>query len=260
MYYSAAWTDSGFPLGCSHEHETIVEADSCIACAGGYVVATENGALRALTMDEEAEFQRVHFAPRTDNPAVETTPAAPAEAAVSDSRYAIMTRIRVGDRWTWATWMCFQTYAQAAAHAREGNKVVRFGSPEWVALRQQTEAASPIVINVPRESIPARGEGETLVEFVLRFLSAYGFAQHAEPIPTAKHGVINTEMIDLVLSRLSESEERELERMYAEDKHALLESLGNQFRTVLFTPKAGATDSGTGGQSSGRAKDTVSPL
>lgn len=48
-----------------------------------------------------------------------------------------------------------------------------------------------------------------------------------------KHGVINTDMIDLVLSRLGESETSELERMYAEDKHALLEALENRFRTVL---------------------------
>jgi hypothetical protein len=44
MHYSAAWTDSGFLLGCAHEHETIAEADSCIPCAGGYVVAVERGA------------------------------------------------------------------------------------------------------------------------------------------------------------------------------------------------------------------------
>ena len=109
IYYSAAWTDSGFLLGCSHEHETIVEADSCIPCAGGYVVGVENGVMRSLTAKEEGEFQRVHYAPRTDNPAVATTAAAPEEAAVSDPGYAVMIRIRVGDRWTWATWMCFQT-------------------------------------------------------------------------------------------------------------------------------------------------------
>jgi hypothetical protein len=77
VFYSAAWTDSGFLLGCSHEHETIVEADSCIPCAGGYVVGVENGVMRSLTAEEEAEFQRVHYAPRTDNPAVATTLAAP---------------------------------------------------------------------------------------------------------------------------------------------------------------------------------------
>ena len=134
MYYSAAWTDSGFLLGCSHEHETIVEADSCIPCAGGYVVAVENGVMRSLTAEEESEFQGAHYERRTDNPAVETTPIAPAEAAASNSGYAVMTRIKVRDRWTWTTWMRFGTYAEAAAHARDGNKVVRFRSPEWAAF------------------------------------------------------------------------------------------------------------------------------
>jgi hypothetical protein len=129
--------------------------------------------------------------------------------------------------------MCFQTYAEAAAHVREGNKVVRFRSPEWAALRQQTEAASPIVISAPRESIPPRGEGETFVEFVLRLLDAYGLDQHAQPISDVKHGVINTEVIDSVLNGLDESEVSELERMYAEDKHALQETLGNRFRILL---------------------------
>ena len=171
MYYSAAWTDSEFLLGCSHEHETIGKADSCIPCAGGYVVGVENGVMRSLTAEEEAEFQRVHYAPRSDKPPLDEIRAAPAEAAVSDSGYAVMTRIRVGDHWIWVTWMCFKTYAQAAAHAREGNKVVRFRSSDWAALRQRTEAASPIVINALRESLPPRGDGETLLEFVLRFLN-----------------------------------------------------------------------------------------
>ncbi len=238
IYYSAAWTDSGFLLGCSHEHETIVDADCCIPCAGGYVVGVENGVMRSLTAEEEAEFQRIHYAPRTDKPRLDATPAAPEEAAVSDSRYAIMTRMRVGDRWTWATWMCFQTYAEAAVHVREGNKVVRFRSPEWAALRQQTEAASPLVINALRESIPPRSEDETFVEFVLRLLDAFGLNQHAEAISDVKLGLINTDMIDLVLSRLSESETSELERMYTEDNHALVEVIGNRLRTVL-KPKGG---------------------
>jgi hypothetical protein len=138
MFYSAAWTDSGFLLGCSHEHETIVDADCCIPCAGGYVVGVENGVMRSLTAEEEAEFRRIHYASRTDKPpldAMDATPAAPAEAAVSDPGYAVMVRIRVGDRWTWTTWMRFETYAEAAAHAREGNKVVRFASEGSKAKR-----------------------------------------------------------------------------------------------------------------------------
>ena len=190
--------------------------------------------MRSLTAEEEAEFQRVHYAPRTDEPPLDATQAAqPAEAGVSDPGYAVMIRIRVGDRWTWTTWMRFETYAEAAAHAREGNKVVRFRSPEWAALRQQTEAASPLVTNAPQESILPRGEGETFVEFVLRLLDAFGLNQHAEAISDVKLGLINTDMINLVLSRLSESETSELERMYAEDNHALVEVLGNRLRTVL---------------------------
>jgi hypothetical protein len=189
--------------------------------------------MRSLTAKEEAEFQRVHDAPRTDNPEVATTPAAPEEAAVSDSRYAIMTRIRVGDRWTWATWMCFQTYAEAAAHVREGNKVVRFRSPEWATLRQQTEAGFPLVINAPA-SVPPQGGGETLLEFVLRFLSAYDFTPHPEPISDAKHSSINTGMIDAVLNHLDESEVSEFERMYAKDKHALQEALVSRFRILVM--------------------------
>lgn len=233
MYYSAAWADSGFLLGCSHEHETIVEADSCILCAGGYVVGVENAVMRSLTAEEEAEFQCVHCAFRTDKPPLDATRAAPAEAGVNDSRYAITTRIRVGNHWTWTTWMCFETRAEAAAHARNGNKVVRFRSLEWATLPQQTEATSPIVKNAPRESPPPRGERETLTEFVLRFLSPYGFVQDPEPISDVKHGLISPDMIDLVLTRLGESETSEFERMYADDKHALLQALGNRFRTLL---------------------------
>jgi len=228
MSYSAAWTDSGFLLGCSHEHETIVEADSCIPCARGYVVGVENGVMRSLTAEEEAKFQRAHYAPRTDKPPLDAIP-----AAFGDSRYVVMTRIRVGDHWTWTTWMVSETYAEAAAHAREGNKVVRFRSLEWIALRQQTEATCPLVIQAPEVSVPPQGNGETLVEFVLRFLSAYGVVQHAEPSSEVKPSVINTEKIDLFLSRLSELETSELERMYAEDKHALLEAFGARFRLVL---------------------------
>ena len=73
---------------------------------------------------------------------------------------------------------------------------------------------------------------------MLRLLDAFGLNQHAEAISDVKLGLINTDMIDLVLSRLSESETSELERMYAEDNHALVEALGNRLRTVL-KPRGG---------------------
>jgi hypothetical protein len=229
MYYSAAWTDSGFPLGCSHEHETIAEADFCIACAGGYVVAVENGVMRSLTAEEEAEFQRVHYAPRTEESVVH-------EEVVNDPRYAVMIRVRVGDRWTWTTWMCFETYAEAAAHARAGNKIVRFRSPEWAALKQQEWAAQPQQIEAApriRETKISRIEGETFVEFVFRILDAYGLDQHAEPISEVKHDATDPDLLGTTLSRLSGWETTELERMYAVDRHALLRALQTFFLSSI---------------------------
>jgi hypothetical protein len=58
-------------------------------------------------------------------------------------------------------------------------KVVRFRSPEWKALRQQTEPASPIVIGAARENMLLRREGEAFFHSVFRLLSAYGFDEYA---------------------------------------------------------------------------------
>ncbi len=103
MYYSAAWTECGCFISCWHEHKTVLEAASCIPCAGGYVVAVENNAMRSLTTQEEVEFQCAVI----DNPPVRIPPVT-----------------RVGIRET------------------------------------------------PCESLPPRGEKETLLEFVLRFLAS----------------------------------------------------------------------------------------
>jgi hypothetical protein len=164
LFYSAAWTDSGFLLGCSHEHKTVTEAKSCIPCAGGYVVAVENGAMRCLRASEEYEFQRGPDSHSIENRAVETTAAAP---------------------------------------------------------RQWAQGTSPRVTDAPNERMPPRGDGETLLGFVLRLLSAYGFPQHPEPISHTKHRVINTEVVDAVLNRLCEMETCEFEKMYSENIHAL---------------------------------------
>ncbi len=224
MYYFAAWTDSGFLFCCSHEHKTVADASSCIGCAGGYVVGVENTVMRALTRIEEHEFQCAISSHFTNNPAVETILGAPAGAVASDSGYAVMV---VVDHWTWTTWMRFGTHPEAAAHAREGNKVVLFQSPEWVALRRQSKPASPIVMKAPRENLLPQGEGETLLEFVLRFLTVYGFPQEAEPISDVKYDLLNIDMIGSVLNGPDQSETSELERMYAEDGRALLETVRN---------------------------------
>jgi hypothetical protein len=218
--------------------------------------------MRSLTAAEESEFQRAHYAPRTGKPAPETTVQVSAADVSIDSRYAVMTPIWVIDHWTWATWMCFDTYEQALAHALRGNKVVRFASEEWAALKQQEwtaqpqqiESASPIRANKGRESIPLRGDGETFVEFVLRLVDAYGLDLRAEPTSDAKNGSVDpgllpledqkdnstsesnkqmsmiepTFMARLILSRMSELEIGQLERICDDDIPALLNALQNQ--------------------------------
>jgi hypothetical protein len=50
------------------------------------------------------------------------------------SGYAIMIRVKLVDRWAWMTWMRYETYEQAAAHLRQREKIVSFGSKEWLNL------------------------------------------------------------------------------------------------------------------------------
>jgi hypothetical protein len=61
VYYFAAFTDSGCVLGCPHKHQTVSAAAACISEAGGYVVAVENDVTRALTDEEEEEFQHAMY-------------------------------------------------------------------------------------------------------------------------------------------------------------------------------------------------------
>jgi hypothetical protein len=191
-YYSAAWTERGCLITCSHHHPNVREAVACIRTAGGYVVAVRAGVMRSLTAEEESEFQdAAHRYTRNNPPAEDSTPTS--SGAAFDSRYAVMIRIRLVDRWTWRTWMCFDSNTEAAADARQGNKVVRFRSPEWVALRQRSEPASPIILTTPQGSLPARDEGETFVEFVLRFLSARGMCQQG--IADVNHSSVNSDGI-----------------------------------------------------------------
>jgi len=168
IYYSAAWTECGCLISCWHEHQTVAEAASCIPCAGGYVVAVQNAVMRFLKAEEESQLQSVIRDNSADKPALDRT-VQPAEGN-RDSGYAVMTRIRVGDCWNWATWMRFGTYGEAMAHARKDDKVVRFRSLEWVALLQTAECAPPSVGDTTHENLTPRDERETLVEFVLRFL------------------------------------------------------------------------------------------
>lgn len=66
-FYFAACTDSGFLIGCDHEHLTVVSAVVCAqsAGAGAYVIASGDGQLRELTDEEEHEFQLAMYGPKT---------------------------------------------------------------------------------------------------------------------------------------------------------------------------------------------------
>lgn len=195
--YCAAGLECGCLVTCGHSHESVGEAVACIRTAGAYVVAVHFGTMRSLNQLEEGQFQSaIHNSRRltiiADAPAV-------ASYESIDSRYAIMTRIRVGDQWTWTTWMCFATYAEAAAHAREGDKVVRFRSAEWHELWRKTTIRAPSheCAHPDHSPIP---QDEILVETVLHLLDACGFEQRpagpltAQRNSTAQEGVQQDEI------------------------------------------------------------------
>lgn len=253
-YYFAAWTDSGCLLGCWHQHQTVSEAASCISYAGGYVIAVEDGVMRCTTAEEEAEFQYSVCARRNDTPIVEFVPAA---GEGGTNRYAIMTRIKVVDGWTWASWNCYETYEQAVKYARQSDKVVLLGSAEWKALRQHTEPV-PIVEEHKDSNLPSyatktltRRTGDTLVEFVSCFLEPYGISQptlsadecsHPAPRPLNETkpdagsrsfcGRVSG-FVEFVLNWLNEWETKELERMHALQVPEWLEALGKRVRRAL---------------------------
>lgn len=228
IYYFAAWTDSGFLLGCDHEHQTVTEAVDCISSisnAGSYVAAVENNVLRALTDDEEAEFQRAPC----------KSPA-PAVLQYDESGYAVMVRVRFVDGWGWTTWMRFDTYEQAAAHARKSNKIVPFGSAEWNALRQSREPSLPAPASAPQESRPSRYEGETLGEFVSRLV----------PSPLDHHDLTDREitfsvgseplqqtLIDFVSVWINQWEVKVLERIFNLPVPVRIDALRKRLRKAV---------------------------
>lgn len=164
IFYCAAWDDSGCLVGCWHEHPTISEAAECINCAGAYVLAIENGVLRALTMDEESEFQRLRCASHPD-------------------------KLPIND------------------------------------------------IRVTSSNRPTRRKGETLVEYVSRFLESYGISQ---PTLTKEENAYSrvprvqiSGFVGFVLDWLDRWETRELERIFDLQVPAWVEMLGKRVRQIL---------------------------
>jgi hypothetical protein len=167
IHYCAARTQCSYLVSCGHSHRSVGEAAACIRVPGAYAVAVDAGTMCCLNVAEEAQFQfAVHNSPGR-NVVAEAPAIAPNKSI--DSSYAVMTRIRDGDHWTWTTWMCFVTYEEAAAHAREGDKVVRSRSAEWQELRRETTVAPPS--DAFADTDLAKSKDETLVEFVSRLLS-----------------------------------------------------------------------------------------
>lgn len=159
------------------------------------------GLMRFLTPAEEAEFQSVRS--QSDESQIRTI-SMPTEAVV-ESRYAVMIRVKIGGRWCWRTWMCFDTYAKATAHARQGNRVVQFRSPEWNALRHQTEVDLPCASNLLPANPPPQGEPETFIEFVLRFLSTHKLKDR-EASPAIKTACIQSGQLQWADERRDEQQ------------------------------------------------------
>jgi hypothetical protein len=243
IYYSAAWIELGCLVTCWHEHETIVRADSCIPCAGGYVVGVENGVMRSLTTEEEAEFQRVHYVPRTDRPPLDAVRAAEEQYRNGGTRYAVMVKI---NGYEWTTWMTYDTYSKASAHVGTAHRIVVFGSPQWVELENRIQS---VLNEEPKEfkrstcapSRLTRREGETLLEYVNRILEAYGVSQRTLTRENNKYSYVTrrplrvrvSDFVDFVLNWLSEWETKELERMHALQVSAWLEALAKRVRRAL---------------------------
>jgi hypothetical protein len=247
IYYSAVWTDSGCLLSCWHEHPTVREAAECIIYAGAYVLATENGVLRALTVDEEAEFQRAIYATRTDKPALDAIRAADERYRNDGTRYAVMVRIKVVDHYQWTTWMTYGTYGEAAAHAGTAHRIVAFGSPQWVELKKHIvpvltdEEHKELKRSARAANRPTRREDETLLEYVNRFLEAYGVSQRTLTKEEDEHLHVTlkllrvrvSDFVEFVLNWLNEWETKELERMHALQVPEWLEALGKRVRRAF---------------------------
>jgi len=87
------------------------------------------------------------------------------------SGYAVMIRVRLLGGWAWRTLMRYDSEAEALAHAREGSKVVPFGSPEWLELQNMKDVAPP---GTAREPVTQQ-DVYRLVESVLRFFHRHFF-------------------------------------------------------------------------------------
>ncbi len=202
--------------------------------------------MRALTAEEEAQFQRAIYAPRAVKPAVDALRAAEEQHRNDGTRYAVMVRIKVVDYYKWTTSMIYGTYGEAAAHAGTADRIVVFGSPVWVELKRYTEPI--LTAEEPKQFKSSAGAadsprraGERLVEYVTRFLEAYGISEPTLPkeddqyshVTRKPPSVQDSDFVEFVLNWLNEWDTKELERMHALQVSARLEELRKQARRAL---------------------------
>jgi hypothetical protein len=211
--------------------------------------------MRALTPVEEHEFQRA-IDTRNDKRLAEAEQLGRDIETNADLRYAVMIRVRLATVWTWMTWQVYDTYEQAVSHAKDGNKVVRFRSAEWAALRRHTDPALASAITVPQSVRLQWREGESMLEFVHRCLDRYGVDRPSAPsdanqriehyrfqLDSDRSSValdrqkvalgILIDFIDAILNWLNQWEVRELERIHAKQVPAWLENLRERARRAL---------------------------
>lgn len=166
----------------------------------------QNGLHRALNGQEEREYWHARRKP-LQAAALEYGP----------SGYAVMTRVRVGDDWTWATWKRCETFEDAVALARAEDMVVRFGSARWNALLQSREPSSPAPEVTSAEAQVPRRQGESLVEYVSRVAPSPRARETTTAnflAPPISDEVPRGTFIEFVLDWIAECEERLSEKVH----------------------------------------------
>jgi hypothetical protein len=201
--------------------------------------------MRALTPTEELEFQGALETVYINMPVADVAKFN-ASTSSDDSRYAVMTRVRLTNVWTWTTWQVYQTYDEAVLYARESDKVVRFRSEEWAELCRRTEPVLPWHVQDPAHVELSNHKEKSFVNHVHRVLDYYGYAvpSRATPSTSGPLGLpcrhtstialaLLIDFIDLILGWIDKWELSELERMHAKHVPQWLETIRERARRAL---------------------------
>jgi hypothetical protein len=131
--------------------------------------------------------------------------------------------------------MRFDTHEQAVKYARNGNKIVPFGSAKWNALRQSREPALPFPASAPQESRQSRSEGETLVEFVSRLVPSPLDPDQTDREVTFSVGseALRPTLVELVLAWINKWEVKVLERIFNLPVPVRIDALRKRLRRAV---------------------------